>query len=211
MSTYSICPFSQLALHDCCSVSGSHKPSHQTVNNVNSKHCIQWRPASKWWFPNSGNLYASWQTQEGTSWLTFLQDMLHWLVCWVSVRYQVAQQEREDPLQGRDFYHHWRSPNRWCQKTTVQHNERTTFSAAWSTSFKLPLSYCCTLTTSVLSEKTPSCRLSGAIHLTGSFFIPRAPVPAGSSSWHTHPLRDQSLLSWLQSGHQSCITNNIWI
>ena len=55
------------------------------------------------------------------------------------------------------------TPNDHCM-VKEQHLDCTVFKSL----IEVALSNC-TLTTSVLSEKTPSCRLSGAIHLTGSF------------------------------------------
>ena len=57
--------------------------------------------------------------------LTFLQGMLSWWVCWASVHSPAAAPAR---VQGRVFYHHWRSPNRWSQKTTARDSDISTFS-----------------------------------------------------------------------------------
>ena len=131
--------------------------------------------------------------------LTFLQGMLSWWVCWVSVRSPAAAPAREGPLQGRVFYHHWRSPNRWSQKTTARDSDIPTFSFLHTPALH---TYCFwPLTTSVLSEKIPSCRLSGAIIWQEASL--QAIVPARSSSWHTHPPWDQVILitKWASSLH----------
>ena len=136
MCTFSVCPLSQPGLHERCSLSGS-LSLHQTFNNVNSIY-------SGGLPQNDGSLTVGTNMppdrHKKVTRLTFLQGMLHWLVCWVSVHYQVAWQQRVGALQGREFYHHWRSPSRWSQMTTALNSERTTFSSKcrsckWTISF----------------------------------------------------------------------------
>jgi len=50
--------------------------------------------------------------------LTFHLGMLSWLVYRASVHFPAAESVTWGLLQGRESYHHWRSPSRLSQTTT---------------------------------------------------------------------------------------------